>query len=307
MSVKLFSIAFVALVSFGETSLSHDALGLLSQQKQILKLSDADRALLLRRENFRDADYVFRVLEEAMSAAKSVPAQKNAPSDANKLPSEVPRTAIESVLLSVGDSRAFWGNGQLLTVCFLDGDPASQAQFMAVAAEEIKLTDLKLDASTPACGSSGAMIHVSFNDSGYYSYVGKDALLFGENVATLNLSGMGSSGTWSSSWVGIARHEIGHMLGLLHEHQHPDVNCNFKSDDEIAKLLGWTIAQVQTNFAQIKRTPTLVVTHYDQKSIMHYQLDARFFKDGEKSDCFISAANSVLSSGDVQYLKLIYP
>jgi len=171
----------------------------------------------------------------------------------------------------------------------------------------VALTNLVLDPSAPTCGSTGAQIHISFNDSGYYSYVGTDALFFGESVTTLNLSGFGQTGNWPQSWVGVARHEIGHMLSMLHEQQHPDVDCGLKPDGEIAQLLGWTLAQVETNFGPIKATVDLLKTGYDPASRMHYQMGPEYFVDGAKSPCLVLSTNPKLSPGDVEFLQLAYP
>jgi hypothetical protein len=77
---------------------------------------------------------------------------------------------------------------------------------MAIAAAMMAITNLHLDPTMDPCGSSGAQVHVSFDDSGYYSYIGTDAVYFPENVPTLNLEGMGDHGNWSERWAGIARH-----------------------------------------------------------------------------------------------------
>jgi hypothetical protein len=212
------------------------------------------------------------------------------------------------VIQSLGDKSNRWAQRATLHVCFLDGTPVAQARFMQVATEEVGLTNLTLAPGTPACGKTGAEIHVSFNNGdGYASFVGKQALGFKESTATLNLAGMGQSGNWSASWVGLARHEIGHMLGLLHEHQRPDIDCGFQPNAVIEKLTGWTADEVKTNYDPIVKTKSLEMNAYDQKTIMHYQLPQSYYVAGKQSPCYITAQNKGLSDGDISFLRAWYP
>ena len=71
-------------------------------------------------------------------------------------------------------------------------------------------------------------------------------------------------------------HEFGHALGLLHEHQSPNANCDAEIDwDAAYKIgagIGWDKAQVDRNFRQLANTTVLNATEVDRKSIMHYSL-----------------------------------
>jgi hypothetical protein len=97
------------------------------------------------------------------------------------------------------------------------------------------------------------------------------------------------------------------MLGLLHEHQSPMIDCGFKSDEAIAKLIGWSLHDVKTNFDQIKASPNIDATNPDLKSIMMYQLPDSYYTAGKSSPCYILAANQVLSPADIKFLKSFYP
>jgi hypothetical protein len=178
---------------------------------------------------------------------------------------------------------------------------------MEVFKELLQYTNLTIDESQLNCGVRSARIRVSFNQAGYWSYIGTDALYVQSNMPTLNLSGMGSDTPWTESQKGVARHEDCHALACLHEHQHPDVVCKWKPYDEIAQLLRWTIAEVKSNFDQIKASSSIVVTPYDQKSIMHYQLSEEFFTDGAQDACYIASQNTQLDVGDKDILSKLYP
>ncbi|WP_027146029.1 M12 family metallopeptidase [Mesorhizobium sp. WSM3626] len=302
-TIWLIAANFVAFS--GSAVYGHDIYGEAAQQRGILAIPPAYQKIIKRHEELRDPDTQYRLVKQAVDAP--LPSHTPAPSKPGELPKPRPSGPLQNILEQVADAQAFWDRGETLRICFLDGNVAARKKFISTAQEMTSYTDLHLETATPDCGSTGAQIHVSFTDDGYYSYVGNDALLFDESQRTLNLSGMGAQGNWSPTWVGIARHEIGHMLGMLHEHQHPDVDCGFKTDEEIAALLNWTLADVQTNFDKIKQRPTLVVTQYDPTSEMHYQLSASFFKNGDRSPCYIIDRNIVLSSADIEFLKKIYP
>jgi hypothetical protein len=94
---------------------------------------------------------------------------------------------------------------------------------------------------------------------------------------------------------------------MQHEHQHPQVNCGFKSNTELANLLGWSESEVKTNFDKIMARSGLIVTKYDPASIMHYQLPAEYFTAREQSKCYILSRNVTLSPGDISFLQLVYP
>jgi hypothetical protein len=202
--------------------------------------------------------------------------------------------------------KSKWPDGALLDVCFLDGSPESERAFLDVLKEEVDLTNLKLSPAPRACSNGDGQIRVSFSQPGYWSFVGTEALLIPPPDPTLNLQGMGLDGGWTDDMKGTARHEIGHLLGLFHEHQHPDVDCGFKSDEEIAVLLNWTLQQARTNFDKIKRDANIITGAYDPKSVMHYQLSPSFFVAGENARCYIESRNNVLSADDTQFLKDLY-
>ncbi|WP_245428210.1 M12 family metallopeptidase [Rhizobium phaseoli] len=297
--------AIAMFISCFTPAVAHDAKGLKSQEDRIKALPVEARAILTRHEELREPEVQANLIERAITLQKARSAANSL--DPSGKPKLIPRSPLQSALEQVGDANAQWHRGSTISICFLDGADAARQEFMKIADGAFSFTDLKLKSGTPNCGATSSDVHVSFNDSGYYSYVGTDALLFDEMTPTLNLEGMGVKGAWSEHWAGIARHEIGHMLAMLHEHQHPDMDCEFKSDQELANLLNWSLADVKTNFAQIKHAANILVTQYDPKSEMHYQLGAEFFKDGDKSPCYITQTNDQYSDADKAFLSSMYP
>jgi hypothetical protein len=105
-------------------------------------------------------------------------------------------------------------------------------------------------------------------------------------------------------------HEFGHALGLLHEHQSPNANCDAEIDwDAAYKIgagIGWDKAQVDRNFRQMTNTASLNATAVDRKSIMHYSLPPTLFKHGKESACYVTE-NLELSQQDRTFIASIYP
>jgi hypothetical protein len=105
-------------------------------------------------------------------------------------------------------------------------------------------------------------------------------------------------------------HEFGHALGLLHEHQSPNANCDAEIDwDAAYKIgagIGWDKGLVDRNFRQLASTTSLNATEVDRKSIMHYSLPPTLFKRGKESACYVTE-NLELSEQDRKFIAAIYP
>ncbi|KAI8664520.1 Peptidase M12A domain-containing protein [Fusarium keratoplasticum] len=96
-------------------------------------------------------------------------------------------------------------------------------------------------------------------------------------------------------------HEVGHSLGMVHEHQHPDCPAvwNYR---EIQRKTGWKCAQIYKNYDRsfVRGTKPLP---YDPESIMHYPIAPEDTRDGMM---FVPHA-WVLSEGDRRFLMSLYP
>ena len=105
-------------------------------------------------------------------------------------------------------------------------------------------------------------------------------------------------------------HEFGHALGLQHEHQSPNANCDAEIDwDAAYKVgadIGWDKGLVDRNFRQLASSTSLNATAVDRKSIMHYSLPPTLFKRGKQSACFVPE-NLELSQVDRTFIASIYP
>lgn len=100
------------------------------------------------------------------------------------------------------------------------------------------------------------------------------------------------------------RHEFGHALGLLHEHQHPDNNIQWNKEklyDESEKL-GHTKQVTDENFLNHPDSTTTITSAYDSTSVMHYKVPPEVTTDGVGV-----AFNEDISEGDKQFIASLYP
>jgi len=101
-------------------------------------------------------------------------------------------------------------------------------------------------------------------------------------------------------------HEMGHNLGLLHEHQRPDrdnyltVNVTGSQFDKIeekyARFLWWTWKTRSVTYSST----------YDYMSIMHYRNSYYNPWFSDKNGGYINTGGTTISSTDAEFIKLIY-
>jgi hypothetical protein len=183
-----------------------------------------------------------------------------------------------------------------------------------------------------------AEIRVSFDQSGYYSLVANDSTNLSvtrPGEESLNLEGFDQQRP--SDWKGVALHEFGHAIGFEHEHQSPIAPCDFRFDDDpgyvsttdsfgqfvpdsqgkrpgLYTTLGgppnnWPQAVVDFNLKQLTQDSHAydVVGPFDKDSIMKYFFPDWMFTSGTHSQCYTTAENVILSTGDKAGAAKVYP
>ena len=142
---------------------------------------------------------------------------------------------------------------------------------------------------------------------GHWSYLGRDCLEFGSNQRTMNLDHdiRGPNG------MDTVLHEIGHSIGLSHEHQNP--NAGIKWDEPAvyhALAQSPNFWDEDTTYRNIiKKLPVHSVkgTEWDRNSIMHYPFEPGLILEPShyRSEPLIPEPG--LSPLDIAWVRKLYP
>lgn len=204
---------------------------------------------------------------------------------------------------AAGDPRRFWPTGATLRIRFLDGDPGLQARVMSAAEAWTQVANLRL----AVVEEPEAEIRVTFGTGLSWSAVGTDALVataYPLDQPTLSLAL--SVGTLDGVLAHHVRHELGHALGLLHEHQHPEAGIRWNTDEVYRAMAGppnrWNRAKVDVNFFERYSRDMVKSTRFDPQSVMLYAFPTSWTLDGRSHP-----ENVELSDLDKAFVEAAYP
>lgn len=188
-------------------------------------------------------------------------------------------------LSAIRVTRAKWVNGTVLHY-FFDGGPQSQRAAVTAAFRQWKDLGIGLE-FVEVQDRSEAEVRITFDHSdGSWSYVGRDVLDIGMGEATMNF-GWDLTDAYGGS---TALHEIGHTLGLPHEHQNPFAGIMWDEPEVYAYFGGppnsWSRHQTFHNVLRKLDRAEVEGSQWDPDSVMEYWFPAGLirapaqFKDG---------------------------
>ncbi|WP_217235377.1 M12 family metallopeptidase [Streptomyces sp. AC555_RSS877] len=168
--------------------------------------------------------------------------------------------------------------------------------------------DLGIGVSFAEVGDrSEAELRIGFQlGDGSWSTVGTDALRVGLNERTMNfgwdLTAPGERGT--------ALHEIGHGLGMLHEHQSPFAGIHWDDEAVYADLAGppnfWSRDRTFFNILRKLDPREVNGSVWDPQSIMEYPFEAGLILEPEQYRGGLNPPGT-LSAADKEYVLRWYP
>lgn len=197
-----------------------------------------------------------------------------------------------------------WKAGDEIRVRFLEGDPDLQDRVEAVAKEWTgsQMANLSLQ----FVPSGEADIRIAFvQGDGSWSVLGTVCHQVPQAEATMNYGWLTPDS--SDDEIGrVVRHEFGHALGLIHEHQNPDTPIAWNRAAVIAALSGppnnWDPATIEHNIFHREQPEALTSTPTDRLSIMMYPIPRAWTTDG-----FSAGLNSEMSETDKAFIREAYP
>lgn len=210
-----------------------------------------------------------------------------------------------------------------LRVCFFGGTKEARAVIAKYAKDwekpehSMKL-DFGKDGKFRTCKKDGKVemqIRVGFDQPGFWSALGADSVVVvGQNEQSLNLNGFENvtQDTVKGWQARTIRHEFGHAMALMHEHQNPKSPCEEEFDwDKIYELLSgppdnWTKEVIDFNMRKLSG-PDVVASEFDKGSVMLYQFPREYYKKGDKAACYIDTPTADISDGDMSEILALYP
>ncbi|HTJ31221.1 MAG TPA: hypothetical protein VL346_12010 [Acidobacteriaceae bacterium] len=209
-------------------------------------------------------------------------------------------------------TQSKWANGTVLHYCFFTSGhysvPKVQAAAIRGAFAKWKAVGIGLSfVETKKMSEAEVRIGYSEKDGASQSAVGRDVLHIPLNQPTTQYG-------WDLTTMygrGTALHELGHVLGMEHEHQSPFAGITW-DEAEVYKSLGgppnnWPRSQTYQNILQ-KLTPQAVQgSTWDPDSIMEYEFGPGLILKPEEYTKNGLTPPGTLSSVDKAWVRKWYP
>jgi len=200
-------------------------------------------------------------------------------------------------------SETKWQSGDVIKVKFLEGDESLQQRVRdtAEAWTGPDMADLRFE----WVDSGDADIRIAFEQgNGSWSYLGTICRQIPDTEPTMNYGWL-TPDSPDDEINRVVKHEFGHALGLIHEHQNPKGGIEWNEPAVIADLGGppnnWDEEQIRHNVLDHYPAEEVEATDVDKDSIMMYPIPKSWTLDGFSADL-----NSDLSQQDVEFIRGAY-
>jgi len=153
-----------------------------------------------------------------------------------------------------------------------------------------------------------AQIRISFTNNGSWSYVGTQYTSVPHDKATMNFG-------WSLTTnygKRTALHEIGHAIGLIHEHQNPSSGIKWNKQKVYEYFRGppneWNDEDIEVNILKQYSPWDVKGTIWDKDSVMHYEFKEGLILEPEIYKTKPLTPNGYgLSDQDIHLIRTVYP
>jgi serralysin len=173
-----------------------------------------------------------------------------------------------------------WPAGRPITVRFLEGDPNIQNKVKEMAMDWTNYGNVKIQFVND---KQDADIQIAFQQgAGSWSYIGTDASTIDPGESTMNF-GWFDETTPDKEFSRTTKHEFGHALGLIHEHQNPSDGINWNKEAVYKELGGppnnWPRETIDHNMFERYGKTITQYTDVDPQSVMMYFIPAEWTID----------------------------
>jgi hypothetical protein len=201
--------------------------------------------------------------------------------------------------------RPKWANGTVLHYFLIDG-PEPQRDAVRAAFQEWKDVGIGLE-FVEVQDRSEAEIRIAFDQSdGSWSYVGRDVLTISAAQPTMNF-GWDLTDDYGRS---TALHEIGHTLGLPHEHQNPFAGIVWDEAKVYSYFGGspnhWSQQQTFHNVLRKLDVTEVEGSEWDPDSVMEYWFPGGLIKEPAHYSGGLNPPGG-LSAVDKEWVKRWFP
>lgn len=255
----------------------------------------------------------YNIKSSTISTAKHAvkPMCRNLPRPVPQFSSAVTANPRRLAAIVLGKSK--WMNGTVLHYCFFSGTcrfavPKVQANAVREAFAKWKASGIGLNfAEVDQLSEAEVRIGYSTQDGSSASAVGRDVLTIPLNEPT-TVYGWDLTTPYGR---GTALHELGHVLGMEHEHQNPFAGIKWHEQavyDSMAREPNrWDHDTTYHNILEKLNTQQVQGSKWDPDSIMEYEFEPGLIDEPEDYDRHGLVPPGTISNADKDWARKWYP